>query len=295
MTDFFEEESQEQLKTKWHEKRAMGIGGSDIPIVMGISPYKTPYRLWLEKTKKVKQEDISGMFHVVRGVENEPVARAMFEDQTQMKFTPKSWVIEGKEFLRCNDDGFNDEYKIVLEIKCMGIKNHIAATNGIIPKHYIYQIQYNMAISKALLGYFISYRPETKELISILVHPDLELQNELLEAAEKFWIGHVMSDVPPALSDDDYVSCLDPEFEEASEQYKKLKGEIKMLEEQMESVESVLHSYLEDSTGIKQNGITISRVVRKGNVQYDKIPELKGVNLDVYRKPSSTYIKITGE
>lgn len=291
--NLFEEESQDSLKAKWHEKRSMGIGGSDIGVVMGDSPYKTRYQLWLEKTKKVQAEDISGKFHVQRGVMNEPVARAKYEEMSGLKFEPKSWSVAGREYLRCNDDGWNEEYKAMLEIKCMGLRPHEEAAAGVVPPHYFQQLQYNMGVAGANIGYFISYRPEDGTMHVVTIHPDLGMQAELMRAAEDFWLNHVIKDEPPELTDRDFVACIDPDFEAASDEYKKLKVEMKLLEEKLENVESILHGFLGNSAGIKQNGLVIQRVVRKGDVEYQKIPELKGVDLEPYRKPSTTYVKIS--
>jgi putative phage-type endonuclease len=37
---------------EWHARRRLGIGGSDAPAVIGISPYRTPYDVWVEKTSQ---------------------------------------------------------------------------------------------------------------------------------------------------------------------------------------------------------------------------------------------------
>jgi predicted phage-related endonuclease len=226
---------------------------------------------------------------------NEPVARAKYEEMSGLRFEPRSWSIAGREYLRCNDDGWNEEFKAMLEIKTMGAKAHAEVANGIVPPHYLQQLQYNMAIAGANIGYFISYRPEDGTLYVVTVYPDLELQNKLMDAAERFWLDHVVPMVPPELTDDDYAPCLDPDFEVASERYKQLKGQMQLLQEELDTVETVLHSFLGSNSGIYQNGIKISRVVRKGNVEYSKVPQLKGVDLEPYRKPSTTYTKITGE
>lgn len=291
--ELFNEKSQEELKAEFHKLRSMGIGGSDIGVVMGQSPYKTRYQLWLEKTKKVQAEDISGKFHVQRGVINEPVARAKYEEMSGMRFEPKSWAVEGREYLRCNDDGFCEQFGAMLEIKCMGREAHEAASNGVVPPHYYQQLQYNMGVAKANIGYFISYRPEDGSMHVVTVNPDLDLQATLMKAAEDFWLNHVMKNEPPEMNDDDFVSCIDPDFEAASEEYKKIKTEMKLLQEKLDMVETVLHGFLGNNSGIKQNNLTISRVVRKGNVDTVRMAQDFKIDVEKYRKPSSTYIKIS--
>ena len=41
------------------------------------------------------------------------------------------------------------------------------------------------------------------------------------------------------------------------------------------------------------NGIATTLVTRKGNIQYAKVPELDGVDLDEYRAKNSQYWRIT--
>jgi len=41
------------------------------------------------------------------------------------------------------------------------------------------------------------------------------------------------------------------------------------------------------------SGVKIARIERKGSVDYAKIPELNGVDLEKYRKESSSYIKVS--
>lgn len=43
----------------WHELRSKNIGGSDIAAVLGVSPYKSKWQLWMEKSGKLLPEDLS--------------------------------------------------------------------------------------------------------------------------------------------------------------------------------------------------------------------------------------------
>lgn len=292
--NLFEEETQEQLRSKFLEQRKKGVGGSDAPIIMGLSPYKNVYTLWLEKTGLVQAEDISNKFHVAKGIANEPVARALLEEQLQMKFEPTRWEHPVHKHRMCNDDGFNKDFRALIEIKVMGRENHENAKNGIVPEHYMCQLQYNMSLADALIGYFVSYRVETKELVWVTVHPNPEYQQKIFEAVDNFWLNHVIPMVPPPLPEEAFVSCIDPEFEFLSDKYKKLKTEIKMLQDELDAVETGLQSFLGSAGAIRQNGIIIQRIVRTGSVEYQKIPELQGVDLNKYRKPPTTYVAIKG-
>ena len=43
--------------SEWLEWRKRGIGGSDASVVCGISRYKSPVELWLEKTDQIQSAE----------------------------------------------------------------------------------------------------------------------------------------------------------------------------------------------------------------------------------------------
>ena len=68
-------------REQWLALRRKSIGGSDAAAVMGISPYKSPYALWAEKTGKVNPGDISDREAVREGNDLEDyVAKRWMED-----------------------------------------------------------------------------------------------------------------------------------------------------------------------------------------------------------------------
>ena len=87
------------------------IGGSDIPIIMGISPFKKRYDLLLEKSG-LKENDFTGNMYTTYGNELEPQIRAYVNFEYSTNFEPNQTI---KDNLRANTDGFNGD--TVLEIK----------------------------------------------------------------------------------------------------------------------------------------------------------------------------------
>lgn len=47
----------EMSREEWLLSRQKGIGGSDAAVVLGLSKWKTPFELWLEKTGQVLLDD----------------------------------------------------------------------------------------------------------------------------------------------------------------------------------------------------------------------------------------------
>lgn len=87
------------------------IGGSDIPIIMNISPFKTRWELLQEKAGLI-QNDFKGNQYTEYGNVLEPQIRDYINETQKDKF------VEGKDIIgdiRCHTDGINKT--TVLEIK----------------------------------------------------------------------------------------------------------------------------------------------------------------------------------
>ena len=87
------------------------IGGSDIPIIMGLSPFRTRWELLQEKAGLI-QNDFSGNKYTEYGDVMEPKIRDYVNELRGTYYEPEQ-LIEGD--LRGNCDGFNGNS--ILEIK----------------------------------------------------------------------------------------------------------------------------------------------------------------------------------
>lgn len=87
------------------------IGGSDIPVILGISKFKTRWQLLLEKAG-LEESTFSGNKFTLYGHVIEPQIRKHINLTYNTQFVPNR-VIDGD--IRCHTDGFNGE--CVLEIK----------------------------------------------------------------------------------------------------------------------------------------------------------------------------------
>lgn len=105
------------------------IGGSDIPVIMGISSFKTRYELLLEKAG-LKENEFAGNKYTVYGQHIEPKIRDHINKLFKTNYEPNQ-VINGD--FRGHTDGFNGES--VLEIKST---SHIYET---VDEYKVYLVQ----------------------------------------------------------------------------------------------------------------------------------------------------------
>ena len=183
----------EQKSDGWHLLRKASIGSSDAPIIMGVSPWKTVQELWEEKTGRKKKKDFTSS-SMQRGIDLEPVVRALVEFDTGLEFPSIVVGHSEYEFLIASLDGYNAMTNAILEIKCPGHKDHMLAENEVIPPKYVPQLQHQLLVTGAHFVRYVSYNG--KKMASIEMKPDKNYLDELLNRELKFW-DCVQRDIRP--------------------------------------------------------------------------------------------------
>lgn len=73
-------EQVEQTREAFLAERRRGIGGSDAPVILGLSTWKTPLQLWMEKTGRVTDDADNPILR--RGRKLEAVVASEYEEET---------------------------------------------------------------------------------------------------------------------------------------------------------------------------------------------------------------------
>ena len=100
-----------QDTAEWHEFRHKHIGASDCPVILGISPWKTRYQLWEEKTAATPPLPYSNPA-MEKGKALEPKARAMYELKTDRNMTPKVIEYGRIPYLSASLDGNTEIFRL---------------------------------------------------------------------------------------------------------------------------------------------------------------------------------------
>lgn len=188
---------------EWRAWRSRGIGASDCPVVMGLSPWTSPFELWLEKTGLCERAPANefAIAAMKRGHDLEPEARALFEKEHGAAFPPLSAEHPTHSFLRCSLDGYNEDEAAILEIKCPGKVDHTKALKGKVPDKYMPQIQAQFLVTGARTAYYFSYYPG-EPTATIQVNPDSIYLAKLEAAMLSFWKLVELEIAPPTTSKD---------------------------------------------------------------------------------------------
>lgn len=273
----------EQGTQEWLEFRRHKITATDACIIMGTSHWKTKIQLYHEKKDPNYRSTVNDRMQ--RGTDLEPLARELFYAKTGHKMFPKVIV---KDWAMASLDGIND-FNEILEIKCPGDKDHQIALNGKIPKHYYPQLQHQMYVCDAEKAFYFSF--DGFDGVTVEVPRDDAYIAKMIEEEKKFY-ECLINNIPPEPSEEDYIERSDELWEQCALQYRFVNESIKELEKREEDLRKQL-IFLSGESNSKGGGISLCQINRKGNVDYSQIPELKGVDLDQYRKNSINSWRIT--
>lgn len=267
-----------QNTAEWLKFRKKRIGASDAPIIMGISPWKTPFQLWEEKLDKREPVVTSAM---QKGTEMEEEARQTFEKETGITVFPV--VVKHPEFewMIASLDGMDIEGKHIVEIKYAGKEDHLTAIGNSVPEHYYPQLQHQLAVTGLEKAFYFSYNRSATALVT--VERDDEYISSMLEKEKEFY-KCMKEEIPPKLTERDFVQMTQPEWHTLSKSYLETKRQLEYFEEQEREIRERL-LILSGRSNALGGGIKLTKVVRKGPIEYQKVPQLEKVDLEPFRKP----------
>ncbi len=177
-----------QQTPAWHAWRAGRLGGSDAPAIAGVSPYSTRQQLLREKLGLEKRE-VS--FAMRQGLMAEETARLMHQERVGLLFTPVCVDHDEIPWLAASLDGWNEDARVILEIKRPNWRDHDYALCGRVPPHYWPQVQHQLFVTGGEECHYVSYSPTQRfagrEYALVRVRPDAEYLAWLLGEEETFW------------------------------------------------------------------------------------------------------------
>jgi putative phage-type endonuclease len=269
---------------EWLELRKTKITATDAPVIMSESHWKTKIQLYHEK----KSEDVFNFCNsaMQRGTDLEPIARNLFIIQTGIFVEPKVVI---KDWAMASLDGISECGKYIVEIKCPGSKDHAIALQGKVPDHYYAQLQHQMWVCDVEKMHYFSF--DGTDGLAVVVLRNDEYIEKMIAEEFKFY-QCIINDIEPESSENDYIERDDSLWKQFSSQWISINCQIKELQKQEEEIRNQL-IFLSGKSNCKGNGISLCQVQRKGNVDYSKIPELKGIDLEKYRKDSINSWRIT--
>jgi len=187
----------------WLGFRTKGVGGSDVAAIMGISAYRSPVEVWMEKTGRKQPADLSDKEAVEWGNRLESIIRDKFAEMHPEFIVSEgnaTFVSKERPWAHANLDGMvrdaNGDWG-VLEIKTVG-KNREGDWADGVPDYYMTQVTHYLSVTgwsfayvAALIGgqHYVEHRVDRDE-------EDVRLVNG---AVDSFWKECVEKDALPQI------------------------------------------------------------------------------------------------
>lgn len=276
-----------QGSPEWLDYRLSKRNASESAAVMGLSPWTTPYQLWLMKTGRHVQNVNAAM---LRGTELEPDARAAYEAHTGLVMQP---LVLDDGVYSASLDGMTLDGDLIVEIKVpmRGTRSDLwqDVAAGQVPEHYMVQIQHQLMVSGADTAHLWIYNGEIGILHEIT--PDVALMDRIRAAWDSFQ-QFLDGDIPPPLTEADTLIRHDAAWAQAAMTFAAAKQAEEVTAEQLDAARLALISLAQHprETGA---GVSVTRFWKTGNVDYKKVPQLQGVDLDAYRGKAREEVRVS--
>lgn len=272
--------------------RNLYIGGSDIPIILGISPFKKRFDLLLEKAG-LKHNEFSGNEYTEYGNILEPKIREFINLNEKKPFVEDKKVVGD---IRCHVDGYNQK-DTILEIKTTS-QVHKSVDEY---KVYLCQLLFYMSVYEAKKGKLAVYeRPkdfneefDEKRLTTYDINfkDYKELVEDILQAVDQFRKDLIKVKENPFITEEE----LQPkEVIELSNKVVELESKLlafKELEKQYNNFKNELFNAMEEhniKSWVTNNGTRITRIDTTKDVietsQEFNVSKFKEKNLELYNQ-----------
>ena len=187
----------------WLAYRRQGIGGSDASIVCGLSRYRSPVELWMDKTGQMISEEAGEPAYW--GTQLEGIVRTEFSKRTGVDVRMVKQLLQNEDypFMQANLDGVceHPDYETcIFEAKTASAYKADEWEDSI-PDEYQLQIQHYMAVT-GYKGAYIAVLIGGNTFKWKFVERDEEIIAMIIELETKFW-EHVQDGTPPVIDGSD--------------------------------------------------------------------------------------------
>lgn len=272
------------------------ITASAVGAILGLSKFATADDVLRRMVREhfSAEPEFNGNIATRWGHDNEPQAIDDFEVWRAENVLPHDFVSCEIEGVLCgaSPDGITKSGELI-EIKCpYSLRDQSVVADDFLHAHqeYYEQMQWQMVCADKQDCFFVVWTTQGIDFVRVARETDWLEKNmprissfwDLYQATiadEKLYAPHLQSNKK------EYAERDDDLFTFAAIEYQNAIAEQKAAEERVEEARKKLLEICTENT--KGAGITVYQTERKGAVDYKKIPQLEGVDLEQYRKKST--------
>jgi putative phage-type endonuclease len=188
--------TRDMSRDQWLEERRKGIGGSDASAVAGLSRYRTPIQVYMEKLGLIDPpEENEAMYW---GKKLEDLVAEEFSHRTGLKVRRRNAILQHPEypFMLANVDRFIVGKDEGLECKTTSAYKADEWAGDGIPWEYAIQCHHYMAVT-GFGAWWIAVLIGGNRFVCKRIERDEEIIANLIKIESDFWNNHVLKQIPP--------------------------------------------------------------------------------------------------
>lgn len=233
-------------RVEWLKERKRGIGSSDAPCLLGLSPFATAIDVYNDKINPEVEDDLASE-KAEMGRYMEPVIASLYSKKSDLRLRNDHHIRIHDQFpfLIANLDRIitskNGNGPGILEIKNSSHRV-LSKFEDNIPPYYFCQVQHQFLVTGYNWGKLV-FLLDGWKLREFDISPDEEYINFLIEEEKEFWVNHVLKKVPPEPQTIEeinqvYKHSIEGSNLEATPETFKLYEELKSLNEKNENMKT---------------------------------------------------------
>jgi len=296
------------LTKEQHKIRKSGIGGSDVAAILGLSKYKTPLQVYLDKVIDDIPEQSDSPF-IEWGNRLEPLVIQAFCDKTGKEciLEPETLRHPKYPWMLANIDARIKGENAILECKTAGqfmAKEWSKEGGDALPEAYMLQCAHYAEVCDVDIVY-VAVLIGGNDFRMYHYVRNHEIGKAIIDAEKRFWNDCVISKVPPmAVNLEDSLrlwghicngssiegdESIAKTIQEIAELKSSFKDQLNCIQEQINKKILVIHEYMKDAETLNDTyGNTLATWKNQMTNRFD-LREFKEDNPDIYNK----YIKQT--
>lgn len=185
------------ITPKQLEKRKDHIGGSDVPAILGVDPWRSAYDVWLQKTGRVPDVEETPAMRVGRLFEH---GLLLFASEELGALSRNQYRSEPAIHLGSHIDGIVNASGEPVEAKYSTIhatEQWGEAGTDQVPDRVIVQCHAHMIAIGSAVRCHVAHNDAWQGPTMYAVPRNDDLVDAIKDACEGFWIGCVKADTPP--------------------------------------------------------------------------------------------------
>lgn len=270
-------------RDEWLAARRQGIAATDVPAILGISPWKSPVAVYAEKLGLVEDQTETRAMRLGRAAE--PALLREYEIETGRRAVLSSSLYRHPDV---NLLGTPDAFEVIdpdgIELKTSRRADGWGEPGtDDVPSHYLVQVAVYMALLERPRWYVAALIAGSDFRI-YEVRRDMELEGVILEAAARFWKDNVLAQVPPDLDGSESARAIvsaryprnlvplrpaRPDESLLVDELGAARAGLDAAEEKVNRLETCLKESIADADGIEGDGFKLTWRATKGRTTTD--------------------------